>query len=488
MLVELDKSDVHCFDGDGLEISREAVRKLANVNGLSLPSDISVHPDDRVRCRFGYIDCPEIGDVFIVKRREAGGQRWNTELFYQPGMHSLRCSRHYVRLAKSLFVALPLNSFHDSLRQLPTAAHGRVLVDIWYKGGQEAEGGDESESLRSVSLSLLVNGAAVVDKRYRPPAVSYAAEHVTRERCVGLFQLPQEVTHEDSPIMPWKTRIAQDIATPKVLCSLDNDLCRVIQSKSKETLESLVYVAPSTVSNANNGLFLKRRKFDIAQSRYLCEYTTVWHASRDISGLTGHRDYLVDVGPITYDGEEFTGINYGRYVNDLGLMGTIQFAVANAKRSVSTVFPYEQVMARSKAAANCTYREEGSGQSRRLVLIAKKTIPAGEPVELSAAYDFVKYWIAGVAESPSRFPPSVADPILWMILSDHSNLTDTERTFYGQALAKAPRPKNSRTGHTAVLSDSRRAPRPDCRLSSTLSTIVSKCDVIVQSICYKVFI
>ena len=433
VLVELDRSDVHCFDGDGVDIPREAVCKLANVNGLGPPSDMSVHPDDRVRCRLGYIDCPEIGDAFIVKRREAVGQRWNTELFYEAGMHSLRCLRHYVRLAKTLFVALPLNSFHDSLCQLPTAAHGRVLVDIWYKGGQEAEGGeggDESESLRSVSLSLLVNGVAVVDKRYRPPMVSYAAEHVARESRVGLFQLPQEVTHEDSPIMPWKTRIAQDVATPKVLCNLQNDLCRVIQAKSKETLESLVYVAPSTVSNAGNGLFLKGRMFDIAPGRYLCEYTTVWHASRDISGLIGHRDYLVDVGPITYDGEEFTGINYGRYVNDLGLMDTIQFAVANAKRSVSPVFPYEQVMARSKAAANCTYRVEWSGQSRRLVVIAKKTIPAGGPVELSAAYDFIKYWIAGVAESPSRFPPSVADPILWMILSDNSNLTDTERTDF----------------------------------------------------------
>ena len=71
-------------------------------------------------------------------------------------------------------------------------------------------------------------------------------------------------------------------------------------------------IAPSAVQDAGNGLYLRRRDFDIPAGRYVCEYTTVWHPSRAIGGLQGSRDYLVDVDNIVYDGELFTGVNFGR--------------------------------------------------------------------------------------------------------------------------------------------------------------------------------
>ena len=62
------------------------IAHLANSNGLDLPEEITIKSvcttrgQDYVRCRFGYIDCPEFYDVCTLKSRSDPGS-WRITVF-----------------------------------------------------------------------------------------------------------------------------------------------------------------------------------------------------------------------------------------------------------------------------------------------------------------------------------------------------------------------------------------------------------------------
>ena len=70
------------------------------------------------------------------------------------------------------------------------------------------------------------------------------------------------------------------------------------------------------------------------------------------------------------------------------------------------------------------------GGGKCLVLATAIDIPAGDTLELSVCYDFFRYWIPSVAATPNRLPSSISDPLLWLVLSDYSNLNNQERRSF----------------------------------------------------------
>ena len=284
----------------------------------------------------------------------------------------------------------------------------------------------------SLSLALLLNGVAVVDKHYRPPMVAHAAEEVARRDRLDTFRLPPQSTGEDS-------RHARKVTysrtpPPPVLCEFDGKLYQVLkrsrirQWSLSSTLPHPPFKMPAMgcFSGGEISTYPQADAFANTLPSGILHVPSV--------GCKGSRDYLVDVGNIVYDGKLFTGVNFGRYANDVGLMDTINFAVENAKLSVFPISPKRQIRHKSVATANCSYREERACQSKRLVVVTRRTIEAGGPVELSVAYDFLKFWVTGVAENPSHFPSCVADPILWLMLSEYCNWTNKERRNFTEKI------------------------------------------------------
>ena len=128
------------------------------------------------------------------------------------------------------------------------------------------------------------------------------------------------------------------------------------------------------------------------QRRFLYEYSSKSYRSCDLASLEGDRDYLVDAGQIKYDGEDFTGIDFGRFINHLRLKDTIKFGVEHAQPTVNSSIPYEAMMKRSRQVPNCKFDEDGSEESKWLVVVTNKDIQAGDSVEVT--YDSVNYWVS----------------------------------------------------------------------------------------------
>ena len=433
-LVQIEKSQLQCFDGDGVEVPLRLLSDLADRNGLHLPPTLDTYrrgDQHLVRCRFAFVDSPEIADVYSVM--ELTDWQWKTVYTIDVCLLCLRYLRHFIHVAGKLFISLPLNCSLSQLNSYPVAAHGRAALDLWWT--YETQG---RQTLASISITLLLNGLAFLDERYHPPTVAYTPEEDARRRRRRLFQLPAAATTSGSLIMPWKRRVdTQDPEETVREQQIDETTVVKVQQCHTYTAERFLFVATSSAPGGNDGLFLCPRQYAILKDRYICVYTEVIVPSDDAESLQEDRDYLVTVESggrkTTYDGELFDSVlcNYGRFANDLGLQQTIDYAVQQAGLATYSYFAKRDVEVRSKNTANCVFRVErtGTGGKRRLILAAAKEIPPGGVLELSVRYGFFTYWTVhvAVARTPNRLPSAISDPVLWLLLSSHSALNDDER-------------------------------------------------------------
>ena len=118
---------------NGAEVTLRLLSDLANRNRLALPSTVDTYArndQQLVRCRFAFVDNPEIADVYSVMERTDG--QWKTVYTIDAGLLCLRYLRHFTHVAGKLFISLPLNCSLAEMNSYPVAAHGWATLDLWW--------------------------------------------------------------------------------------------------------------------------------------------------------------------------------------------------------------------------------------------------------------------------------------------------------------------------------------------------------------------
>ena len=341
-LAKVQHDNFHLYDGESCKITiddetLEAIKKMRtslNKVTIRLPNQDAPETCHSVRIYKQSGDDPTISQHTFATRHI--------------GIESLRAARQMVFEARSIYVEVYRDASLAST-SVPIDVHGQRLTDVWL-GYDDGDGRERKEALscklasEGYTMSFYTTG---INKW-----IDDAMTSAKREKR-GMFNLPEELFCY--PFRPWELRqsltenpdmykeflpILNTQADPAASWkpkqrappveaddewpySQDNDLFFFRMVKCPLHMETLCFREKSTIPNAGYGLFLKRHKL-VERGTHLCLYSEQPLTPEKLAQSQSSNMYMLETNKGTYDAEDATGNNLGRYANQPNVLTALQ--------------------------------------------------------------------------------------------------------------------------------------------------------------------